>query len=89
MLNNEPNDYNSNEEDAIDIKSLLNKIAFHWRLFSLTIPLALVVAYFMNRYSDPVYRMNTTVLISVEEPSFNSLDGLMASYGMRTVVFIL
>jgi len=84
MLNNEPNDYNSNEEDAIDIKSLLNKIAFHWRLFSLTIPLALVVAYFMNRYSDPVYRMNTTVLISVEEPSFNGLDGLMASYGMSS-----
>ena len=43
MLNNEPNDYNSNEEDAIDIKLLLNKIAFHWRLFSLTIPLAIVV----------------------------------------------
>ena len=71
-----------NDDENIDIKELFYKIVSHWRLFALTIPVAIIGAYFINRYSDLIYSMNTTVLISVGNSGTSELDGLMGGFGM-------
>ena len=81
-------DYRDNqsflEEETVDIKELLYKFISHWRLFALTIPIALTIAYFVNRYSDPIYEMSTSVLISLEKSGAAELEGLMGGFGVSS-----
>ena len=85
MLPKDQREYQSFlEEETVDIKELLYKFISHWRLFALTIPLALTVAYFINRYSSPIYKMNTSVLISLETSGASELEGLMGGFGVSS-----
>ena len=72
------------DEETVDIKELLYKFISHWRLFALTIPLALTVAYFINRYSNPIYKMTSSVLISLEKSGASELEGLMGGFGVSS-----
>lgn len=65
---NNPNQNNEN----IDIQKFLYKIFANWYWFALTVFIAISIAYFVNRYSDPVYKLSAFVLIQDKE---NTLSG--------------
>lgn len=67
LLNN-PNQ----SQENIDIQKLFLKILAHWYWFALTVFISISAAYFINRYSDPVFRLNSFVLIQDKE---NTLSG--------------
>lgn len=53
----------TNEEQSIDIKQLLFTALHYWYLFVIAVAVALVVGFFVNRYSTKVYQTAGTVLI--------------------------
>ncbi len=65
------NNPNQNIEN-IDLQKFLFKILTNWYWFALTVFIAISIAYFINRYSDPVYKLSSYVLIQDKE---NTLSG--------------
>ena len=53
----------ANEEQSIDIKQLLFTALHYWYLFVIAVAVALVIGFFVNRYSTKVYQTAGTVLI--------------------------
>lgn len=58
--------------ENIDIQKFLIKILSNWYWFALTVFIAISIAYFINRYSDPVYKQSAFVMIQDKE---NTLSG--------------
>lgn len=58
--------------ENIDIQKFLFKILSNWYWFALTVFIAISIAYFINRYSDPVYKQSAFVMIQDKE---NTLSG--------------
>ncbi|MDP4275406.1 MAG: Wzz/FepE/Etk N-terminal domain-containing protein, partial [Bacteroidota bacterium] len=55
------------QEETIDIKKYLFKILDNWYWFAFSIFIALAVAYILNRYSEPVYTVNSSVIVRDDE----------------------
>jgi capsular exopolysaccharide synthesis family protein len=58
-------------EDSIDIKAFLLKCLRYWYIFGAVLMVALCIAIVINRFSEPVYRVTSRLLIKDEE---NPLD---------------
>jgi len=69
-----PNIINTQAQNSenIDLQKLLFKILYNWYWFALAIFISISVAYFINRYSDPVFKVSALVLIQDKE---NTLSG--------------
>lgn len=66
-------------EDTIDIKKFLFKIIANWYWFVLTVFIALSFAFFINKYSDPIYSVNASILIRDKSNSMGSgIDNIMS-----------
>lgn len=79
------NDHNSilEQEDTIDIKKFLFKIINNWYWFVLTIFISLSFAYFINKYTDPVFSVNSSILIRDKNNSIGSgVDNMMQEMGL-------
>jgi tyrosine-protein kinase Etk/Wzc len=50
-------------EESIDFKTLFFKLYSYWYFFLITIFIALLIAFLFNKYTLPVYKVKTTVLI--------------------------
>ena len=61
------NDEFNSQEQAIDYKALLFKILSNWYLFAIAILISLALAFMFNKYTKPVYKVKTTVLIKGEQ----------------------
>ncbi|MBT4466765.1 MAG: hypothetical protein HOC97_00380, partial [Lentimicrobiaceae bacterium] len=75
-------------EESIDIKALFFKFISHWYLFALTIFVAVIVAFMFNKYTSPVYEVNTTVLVKDEKGALDPssmLGGLGLSNNQQNV----
>ncbi|MCK4630795.1 MAG: hypothetical protein KAT40_05090, partial [Bacteroidales bacterium] len=55
------------QEENIDIKKFLFKILSNWYWFALSLFLTITSAYLINRYSEPIYSVNATVIVRDEE----------------------
>ena len=51
------------QQQSIDYKAIYFKLFKYWYVFVLTIFVALLIAFFFNKYSRPVYEVKTTVLL--------------------------
>ncbi|NSW44526.1 MAG: polysaccharide biosynthesis tyrosine autokinase [Bacteroidales bacterium] len=58
--------------ENIDIQKFLLKVLANWYWFALTVFIAISIAYFVNRYSDPVYKQSAYVMVQDKE---NTLSG--------------
>ncbi|MGQ9847279.1 MAG: polysaccharide biosynthesis tyrosine autokinase [Bacteroidales bacterium] len=58
--------------ENIDIQKFFVKILSNWYWFALTVFIAISIAYFINRYSDPVFKQSAYVMIQDKE---NTLSG--------------
>lgn len=56
-------------EETIDIKKYFGKILFNWYWFAISIFLAVSVAYVVNRYTEPIYRAYSSVIVRDDERS--------------------
>ncbi len=50
-------------EDTIDIKKFVFKILSSWYWFVFTISVAVIAAWLINRYTDPIYTLNSTLMV--------------------------
>ncbi|MFH2141006.1 MAG: polysaccharide biosynthesis tyrosine autokinase [Bacteroidota bacterium] len=66
------------QEDTIDIKKFVFKIIANWYWFIVTITISLLITYYINRYSDPIYKVSASILIKDKE---SSLSG-----GVETII---
>ncbi len=64
--------FQQNQQENIDIQKYLFKLLANWYWFALTLFISISIAYFVNRYSDPVYKLSALVLIQDKE---NTLSG--------------
>jgi capsular exopolysaccharide synthesis family protein len=72
-----PPQANSNEDDNIDIKRYLSLFISNWYWFAIALFIALTLAYGINRYSQPVYSVSSTLLI--KDDQIASLNNNVAS----------
>lgn len=71
------------QEDTIDIKKFLFKILSNWYWFVLTVFVASSFAYFINKYTDPIYSVNASVLVRDKSNSLNSgVQNMMQELGI-------
>ncbi len=66
--------YNNPElnEEVIDLKQILFKFLKYWYLFIIAIIFCLSVAYLFNKYTKPLYKVGTTILIKDEKSAFDA-----------------
>ncbi|HEY4651510.1 MAG TPA: Wzz/FepE/Etk N-terminal domain-containing protein, partial [Pontibacter sp.] len=67
------------QDSLIDIQYILQKLRQYWYLFAICLPLALVIAFLVNRYTAPVYEASAAVLI--KDPTDLSNAPISLLYG--------
>ena len=50
-------------DESIDLKKFLFKILINWYWFVIALFITVSVAYLINRYSEPIYRVNATLMV--------------------------
>ena len=77
-MNNQPR---KEESDALNILSLIDKILHAWPWFLLSIIICMGGAFVVNRYSQPLYRANTSVLVTEPKDVNNAVSEIL--YGQE------
>ena len=83
------NNNNQNGQDArnvlqnndMDVRRLVFQLLHHWYWFVLTVIIALFLAYLYNRYTTPVYKIRSSILIE-EKKATSPLSGGMENGGV-------
>jgi tyrosine-protein kinase Etk/Wzc len=66
-LNTSPRNYNLPEEENVDFKRYLSLFITNWYWFAITLFFAVTLAYSINRYSQKVYSVSSTMLIKDDQ----------------------
>ena len=53
------------KDESIDIKKYLFKILFNWYWFAISIFFTVSIAYLVNRYTEPIFRVSSSPLAPV------------------------
>jgi len=59
----EENSQLGEQQQSIDYKAIFFKLFKYWYVFVLVLMVALLIAFFFNKYTRPVYEVKTTVLV--------------------------
>lgn len=65
--------FQSEDEEVIDIKSMILKNIHHWKLFAVSFFVFMTIALLYNRYYPKTYSASTSILVS-DDNSYNSPD---------------
>ncbi|MCX7954390.1 MAG: polysaccharide biosynthesis tyrosine autokinase [Bacteroidales bacterium] len=69
--------------ESIDIKKFIFKILYNWYWFALSVFVALTIAYFINRYSIPIYKQSCYVLVQDKETSLiGGVESILEEQGI-------
>lgn len=73
-MNKEKANYNFQDEleDTINLRDELEKYAVNWKWFVLSAFLCFILGYVYLRYSTPMYKVTSTILIKDDDNSFSS-----------------
>ena len=55
------------QEENIDIKKFLFRILRNWYWFAISLFFTITAAYLINRYSEPIYSVSSTVIVRDDE----------------------
>ena len=77
MDNQIPNYNEMQQEQSVDIKALYFKFLSYWYLFFITIVMVMLIAFLFNKYTKPVYKVKSTVLISEDKGGLNDAQSLL------------
>src|SRR5208283_3480675 len=71
-------------QQSIDYKEIFFKLFRYWYVFILMLILALLIAFFFNKYSRKIYEVSTTVLVKDQsEKTIDPQDMLGFGFGIR------
>ncbi len=77
MTSQNTND-NSPQLETIDIKKLIFKVINNWYWFALAVFISIVLAFFINRYTEPVYTVESSILIrDKSNTNASGIDNMM------------
>ncbi|HEX2933746.1 MAG TPA: Wzz/FepE/Etk N-terminal domain-containing protein [Bacteroidales bacterium] len=82
------------QEETFDVKEFLYKMMGYWYLFVISIFVALIIAFCVNRWSTPIYNVRTSVLVQDEksllDPKFTAgLNLYNSNYKISNEIGIL
>lgn len=81
---NQPSDSGESPEDVVDLRKLFFKLLSYWHYFAITLAVALICAWFYNRYTRPTYRVTSTLLIEEDKQSgAMGADKLLQGFGLN------
>jgi tyrosine-protein kinase Etk/Wzc len=63
----------AHHEDNIDLRRFLIKTIANWPLFVISIGLAYAIAYLINRYTEPQYSVNASIMIKDDRKSMSEM----------------
>lgn len=79
-------DKSKNDNDVLDLQSLLSLIISKWIYFGLSIFAALIVAFLINKLSKTVYEVNTSIIINEESNGIgNASSQLLQDFSFISV----
>ena len=82
--NNQPIDNDQPQEEVVDLRKLFFKLLSYWHFFVLGLAVALIVAWLYNRYTVPIYRVTSTLLIEDDKQSGAlGTDKLLKGFGLK------
>lgn len=64
---NESNNYNPQDDDNLDIKRYLSMFISNWYWFAGALFISISIAYGINRYSEKIYTVSSTLLINDDQ----------------------
>jgi tyrosine-protein kinase Etk/Wzc len=71
------------QEETIDIKKYLFKILYNWYWFVIALAIAGSVAYYINRFSEPVYNVGgATVMVRHERMRSAGMEAFLGDIGL-------
>ncbi|MCB0475680.1 MAG: sugar transporter, partial [Flavobacteriaceae bacterium] len=88
-------DIDLNEIKSFDVKEYVLKIISHWKLFLAMLFLGLLLAFFVNRYKQRIYRLDSVITVKEEQnPLFTSNTNISFNWGgpsdkVETIITIL
>jgi capsular exopolysaccharide synthesis family protein len=56
-------------DETIDLKKYFIKILINWHWFLFSLFFSLTIAYLINRYTEPIYSVNSTIIVRDDEKS--------------------
>lgn len=65
------------EEEGIDIKKYIFLILSHWWWIAITLFISLTIAYLLNRYSQEIYSVNSSLIIGERESQVGSIESVL------------
>ena len=76
-------DSDDSQEEIIDLRKLFFKLLSHWPFFLIALFVALTAAWLYNKYTMPVYRVTSTILIEEsKQSSALGTDQLLEGFGL-------
>ena len=64
-------------EDTFDVKALINKVSDHWVLLLACLVFALILAFFVNRSTTPIYNVYTSALVIQPQDMNNAVSEVL------------
>ncbi len=64
-------------EDTFDVKGIINKVFDHWVIILASLVFALVLAFFINRSTTPVYNVYTSALVIQPQDMNNAVSEVL------------
>lgn len=72
----------NSQENLSDIKGYIFRILNNWKWFLITIPLGLIIAYYVNLSTQKKYTINSTIAIKeMQNPLFSSSTNIAFNWG--------
>jgi capsular exopolysaccharide synthesis family protein len=68
------NQFADPENDGINLKAILGVARIHWYLFIITMALGFAGAWLINRYTTPVYMVQSQILLTNEEKGRSGME---------------
>ncbi|MDA3780080.1 MAG: polysaccharide biosynthesis tyrosine autokinase [Bacteroidales bacterium] len=78
MMDNQKQEYDIyQQEESINIKKYIFLFLSKWYWFAITIGLGLSIAYLVNRYSESVYKVSSSIIVSEDNSDIGGIESLV------------
>src|SRR5664279_3139631 len=69
-------------EENLDIKKFTYRIISNWYWFAISLAITLSAAWLINRYTEALYQVSTTIMIGRNDNSGGGVDNLIEELGL-------
>lgn len=73
----------SQPNESIDIKKFIFKIIANWYWFTFSVFVTISIAYFINRYTDPIFKQSALVMVQDKDNTLSGgVEGILEEQGI-------